>query len=258
MPRKWKRNSRRSSTAHRALMHKRRDGSQSVRWNRLSVFIFRVPQERTQQCTVEETVGVPIPRIQGPIDGMAKMISSGGVFSQTPEQSDEVINTIPREELSDHIEEQIAVPETTDETAEMIQSAPQERVQHTVKETIEVPVSHEAHPTGAQIVALPVSQIQERPVEIAKGIDRERVEQHTSVDVRVIMQVRVPAINVLQETVEVPQAHIPDSTRAYSCSPLRARQTSAWTCKGALLPIQSHKKLLKCRRCIPCTRCSKH
>ena len=78
------------------------------------------------------------------------------------------------------------------EIADVIQFNSQERISdHIIEQTVDVSAP----------------QIRGPSVDVAKVIPQERVEQHAltgAVEVRVIMQVQAPAVQVAQEIVEVP------------------------------------------------------
>ena len=134
-----------------------------------------MPQERTQERIVEETTHVPIPQVM--------------------EESIEVVKHIPQEQVQIYTAEQLVsmpVPRIWEETGQVIQLIQQRRIPNRVVE---------------QIVDVLVPKIRDQIVEVVKVITQERLQRHTReqiVHVLVFVQAKVPAVQVAQKTVEVP------------------------------------------------------
>ena len=120
-----------------------------------------IPQDRISDRNGEQVIDIPIPQIQVEIVGIMLILQ---------ERISERIGTT----LSSRIQEKLF---------EVMQLIRQERISWRIVE---------------KSVDVPVSQIQERPVEGAKGIPRERVD----------IQTKVPAIHFAEKTVDIPHKQV--------------------------------------------------
>ena len=84
----------------------------------------------------------------------------------------------------------------------------------TVEKTVEVPqVLYTDRIVGVPMSDVPVPHMMEKTIEVVKLIPQERAQNRTeeqTIDVPVEAQRRVPTIQLVKKTVEMPQVLIPD------------------------------------------------
>ena len=128
-----------------------------------------------QNRTVEQSGHMPVPQI-------AQEIVEGA-------------QTIPQEGISERVVERIVVvpvPQIREEIGEVIQLIQQGRISDRVVE---------------QVVDASVREIREQIVEVVKVFPQERLQQGTEeqiADLPVVMQAKVPAVQVAQKPIEIP------------------------------------------------------
>ena len=184
-----------------------------------------VPQERAQECIVEETIVVPVPYVMKeiieaveyiPLDGVQKGTVeqiTHGLVPQIRKDFEEVTQLIPQELISKCIIEQftdVLVPQTT---VKAVKYLPQKRVQiNTVEQVVAVPVPRIREETGQviqlipedrisarngeQTIDIPIGQIQEKLVGMIQLVLQERISER--IGAMLASQIREKLFEVLQ------------------------------------------------------------
>ena len=159
--------------------------------------IQSVPQVRIQERIVEEISDVGVPQLMDETARVENLTPQGQVQRRTVEQTVatqasqvqekliEVTQLILQERISERIGAKLA-SRIQEKLFEVIQLIRQERISERIVE---------------RFIDVPVSQIQERRVEVMQGIPEERMENQT----------KVPAVRVARKTAEIPQSHVPDT-----------------------------------------------
>ena len=123
-----------------------------------------VPQERVQNCSLDQFVDVPVPQI------MAKL----GVS----------VRPVPLERIPRTIVDQISVvPQSTEEIVSAVQPVPPERIRERLVQQISImsqTTEKVAHCIRDQIVEVPVPLITEKIVDDVFGLPQERVQNRAT------------------------------------------------------------------------------
>ena len=149
----------------------------------------RCARERIREWTVEETVEMPVPKIQ-------ERIGETEYMQEVVEQVAEVPRTSSRNRTLQCTEEQILdvlVPETAKQLVEVPETVSQDRIQ---QRTVE------------QIVDVPVPQAVEEQAEVSKSFRRDRIQQRSVEQSR-----ETPATSLAEMIVEVPVIQTPERTQ---------------------------------------------
>ena len=142
--------------------------------------------------TSEETVDVPAPQIQG--------------------QSVEVVETTPRERVSERDVEQIVdvpVPQVVEETMEVMQSVPREQIQeHSLEAIVEViqlvPRRHVQECIVEESVDVPVSYVMEEITEVMKLTPRAQFIDK-AMDLPIAQWRQTPTVQTALKAAQPPQ-----------------------------------------------------
>ena len=193
---------------------------------------FGQTEEWVQSYSVEQTVDAPAPQIKEEIIEVVKQILQDKVQNHTVvpvlqirTETGEVTQPMPREQ--ERVVEEttdVPIPQMMEESIEVVKHIPQEQVQsYTAEQLVTMPVPRIWEETGQviqliqqrripnrvveHIVDVLVPKIRDQIVEVVKVITQERLQRHTReqiAHVPVFTQAEVPAVQVAQKTVEVP------------------------------------------------------
>ena len=147
----------------------------------------RCARERIREWTVEETVEMPVPKIQ-------ERIGETEYMQKVVEQVTEVPRTSSRDQTLQCTEEQILdvlVPETAKQLMEVPETVSQDRIK---QRTVE------------QIVDAPVPQAVEELTDVFRVFSQDRIQQRA-------MEQTTPATSLVEMIVEVPVARTPEETQ---------------------------------------------
>ena len=147
----------------------------------------RCARERIREWTVEETVEVPVSKIQ-------EWIGETEYMQKVVEQVTEVPRTSSRDRTLQCTEEQILdvlVPETAKQLMEVPETVSQDRIQ---QRTVE------------QIVDAPVSQAVEELAEVFRVFSQDRIQQRT-------VEQTIPATSLTEMIVELPVIQTEEKTQ---------------------------------------------
>ena len=149
----------------------------------------RCARERIREWTVEETVEMPVPKIQ-------ERIGETEYMQKVVEQVIEVPRTSSRNRTLQCTEEQILdvlVPETAKQLMEVPETVSQDRIK---QRTVE------------QIVDVPVTQVLKELAEVSKSSRRDGIQQRSMEQSR-----ETPTTSLAEMIVEVPVIQTPERTQ---------------------------------------------
>ena len=149
----------------------------------------RCARERIREWTVEETVEMPVPKIQ-------ERIGETEYMQKVVEQVTEVPRTSSQNRTLQCTEEQILdvlVPETAKQLMDVPETVSQDRIK---QRTVE------------QIVDVPVPQVLKELAEVSKSFRRDRIQRRSVEQSR-----ETPATSLAEMIVEVPVIQTPERTQ---------------------------------------------
>ena len=141
----------------------------------------RCARERIREWTVEETVEMPVPKIQ-------ERIGETEYMQKVVEQVTEVLRTSSRDRTLQCTEEQI-LDVLVPETAKQLMEVPEQR-------------------TVEQIVDAPVPQAVEELADVFKVFSQDRIQQRA-----VEQTIEIPAVSLDEKIIKVPVARTPEKAQ---------------------------------------------